>query len=150
MSDPNRVNVRRAAPDDYLRVAALLSELGRPRIMPDTTDRAQAVWERHLADRNTASLVAEADGEIVGFLSLVFRERLNCVSPQAWVPDLVVTEAARGQGAGRALLEQAFKEARVFGCDRVTLESGYTRKIAHQLYGAAGMSNGGYFFTRDL
>ena len=148
--NPNPPAVRRAAPGDFLSVAVLLAELGRPRLTPDTTDAAQAVYERHLADPNTASMVAEIDSATVGFLSLVFRERLNCVQPQAWIPDLVVTEAARGQGAAKALLAAAFEAAREFGCDRVTLESGYARTVAHRVYGAAGMNNSGYFFERAL
>lgn len=153
MTDTPNLNppaVRCAAPGDFLRVAALLAELGRPGLTPDTTDKAQAVYERHVADTNTASMVAEIDGEIIGFLSLVFRERLNCVQPQAWIPDLIVTEAARGRGASKALLTAAFEAAREFGCDRVTLESGYARTVAHRVYGAAGMNNSGYFFERAL
>ncbi len=148
--NPNPPAVRRAAPDDFLRVAALLAELGRPRLTLDATDKAQAVYERHIAEANTASMVAEIDGEIVGFLSLVFRERLNCVHPQAWIPDLIVTEAARGGGVAKALLQAASESARAFGCDRVTLESGYARAVAHQVYGAAGMNNSGYFFEKAL
>jgi GNAT superfamily N-acetyltransferase len=144
------LTVRAARPADFLPVAALLAELGRPRLTPDTADAAQAVYERHVADPRTASLVAEEGGEAVGFLSLVFRDRLNCVQPQAWVPDLIVTERARGRGAARALLEEAFRRARAHGCDRITLESGYARTVAHQVYGALGMSNDGYSFSRSL
>lgn len=146
----SKPTVRRAAPGDFPRVSALLAELGRPRVTPETSGAAQAVYARHIADPSAASLVAEWGGEVVGFLSLVFRERLNCVSPQAWIPDLIVTAPARGKGASRALLEAGFAEARAFGCDRVTLESGYARTVAHRVYGAAGMSNDGYFFSRAL
>ncbi len=69
--------MRPAGPEDFLRVSALLAELGRPRVTPETVDAAQAVYARHVADPETASLVAEAGGEVIGFLSLVFRERLN-------------------------------------------------------------------------
>ena len=110
----------------------------------------QAVYRRHLADSQTASLVAEVDGEVVGFLSLVFREHLNFIRPQAWIPDLIVTETARGLGAGRALLEAAFAAARQRGCEAIRLESGYGRKVAHQVYEAVGMTNGGYYFTKRL
>ena len=110
----------------------------------------QAVYERHVADPETTSLVAEVDGTLVGFLSLVFREHLNYVYPQGWIPDLIVTEAARGKGVARALLERAFTLAEEHGCDWVRLESGYARTTAHQVYGAVGMSNGGYYFTKRL
>ncbi len=144
----SEILVRPITSADFLPVAALLAELGRPRLTPEMADAAQAVYERHVADPQTASLVAEADGKIVGFLSLVFREHLNYVHPQGWVPDLIVTEAARGRGVARALLERAFSLAAERGCDWVRLESGYARTAAHQTYGAVGMSNDGYYFTK--
>jgi len=146
----SEIQVRPAAPADFLRVAALLTELGRPALTPETTEAARAVYERHVADSSTASLVAEADGSVVGFLSLVFREHLNYIHPQGWVPDLIVTEPARGGGAARALLEEAFAQAARHGCDWVRLESGYARLAAHQVYGKVGMSNDGYYFTKVL
>jgi len=146
----SEILVRPAEEEDFLRVAALLTELGRPRITPETADKAQATYRRHVSDPQTASLVAEAEGEIVGFLSLVFREHLNFVQPQAWIPDLIVTESARSLGAGRALLEAAFAAARQVGCEVVRLESGYGRKVAHQVYEAVGMTNGGYYFMKRL
>ena len=150
MPSMSALNIRRAMPADFPRVAALLAELGRPALTAETADAAQAVYERHLAGPWTASLVAESDGTIVGFLSLVFRDHLNFVHPQGWIPDLIVTESARGQGAARALLERAFAEAKAHGCDRVRLESGYQRTAAHKAYESVGMSNGGYFFTKAL
>ena len=146
----SEIHVRLAEPGDFLQVAALLAELGRPALTPETSEAAQAVYARHVADPETASLVAEHAGEIVGFLSLVFREHLNYVHPQGWVPDLIVTEAARGNGAARALLNRAFEQAKTRGCDWVRLESGYQRTAAHQAYTAVGMTNDGYYFTRTL
>lgn len=150
ISGMSEIHVRPITPADFLPVAALLAELGRPRLTPDSSDAAQAVYARHVADPQTASLVAEVDGTLIGFLSLVFREHLNYVHPQGWIPDLIVSEAARGRGAARALLERAFMLAEERGCDRVRLESGYARTAAHQAYGAVGMSNDGYYFTKGL
>ncbi len=146
----SEIHVRPITSDDFLPVAALLAELGRPALTPESSDAAWAVYERHLTDPQTASLVAEVDGSIVGFLSLVFREHLNYIHPQGWIPDLIVSEAARGKGVARALLERAFAQAEQHGCDWVRLESGYARLAAHQAYGAVGMSNDGYYFTKNL
>ena len=145
-----QLSIRPAAPADFFAVAALLAELGRPALTPETSDAAQGVYARHVADPNTASLVAEQDGKIIGFLSLVFREHLSYTHPQGWIPDLIVTEAARGQGAARALLEEAFAQARTRGCEWVRLESGYARTAAHSAYTAVGMSNDGYYFTKRV
>jgi len=144
------IRVRLAVAEDFAHVSALLTELGRPPVTEAAMQAARAVYGRHLAREGTASLVAARGGELLGFLSLEVREHLNYTRPQAWIPDLIVTEAARGQGAGRALLGRAFEIARGRGCDRVRLESGYARTVAHQVYLAAGMSNDGYYFTRSL
>lgn len=150
MADDSLVQVRAIRADDFETVAALLSELGRPTLTGETREPAHAVYARHLARPDTASLAAELEGTVVGFLSLEFRERLNRTQPQAWIPDLIVTASARGRGAGRALLERAFALARERDCWSVTLESGYARHVAHQLYRASGMNDGGLYFSLDL
>lgn len=142
--------VRRAEPADFPQVSKLLAELGRPQVTAAAAEAARAVYERHVGRDSTASLVAERGGYLLGFLSLEFREHLNYVRPQAWIPDLIVTESARGLGVGRALLARGFELAQGYGCDRVRLESGYARTVAHQVYEAVGMTNGGYYYTRDL
>jgi GNAT superfamily N-acetyltransferase len=145
-----RITIRLAAPDDFAAVAELLAELGRPRLTTETRDAAHEVYLRHVARADTASLVAEVAGEVVGFMSLEFRDRLNRTTPQAWIPDLIVTESRRGIGAGKALLLRGFDIARERGCGSVTLESGYNRKVAHEVYRAAGMVELGLFFDKQL
>jgi GNAT superfamily N-acetyltransferase len=144
------VIVRPAAPDDFAAVAKLLTLLGRPGLAPETTDTIKCVYEHCLSRDDAAPHVAEVDGEVVGFISLEFRQRLNRVSLQAWIPDLVVAESHRGLRAGKALLMRAFEIARERNCWSVTLESGAHRKIAHQLYKTSGMREVGSYFLMDL
>jgi GNAT superfamily N-acetyltransferase len=144
------VIVRPAAPADFVAVANLLTLLGRPGLTPETTDAIKGVYEHHLSCEDSAPQVAEVDGEVVGFISLEFRRRLNRVSLQAWIPDLVVAESHRGLGAGKALLMRAFELARERKCWSVTLESGSHRTVAHQLYMTSGMKNVGSYFLMDL
>ncbi len=138
--------IRPAADQDFPAVAALLTELGRPKLTPETEVAAREVFRRHTSRQDTASLVAECDGLVVGFLSLEFRDRLNRTRLQAWIPDLIVTAEYRGRGIGQALLDAAFARARQRGCWGVTLESGYQRKEAHRLYLRVGMRDAGKFF----
>jgi GNAT superfamily N-acetyltransferase len=145
-----RVRVRRANEMDFQAVARLLGELGRPALTPETDRPAHEVYLRHVTRPDTASLIAEVEGEAVGFLSLEFRERLNRTTLQAWIPDLIVTEAHRGTGAGKALLLHAFDMARHRGCWAVTLESGFQREVAHAFYEGLGMTRDGYYFTHLL
>jgi GNAT superfamily N-acetyltransferase len=142
--------VRPAEPDDFNDVAALLAELGRPVLIPETREAARQVYLRHLARPDTDSHVAVAEGVVVGFISLEYRERLNRTRPQGWIPDLLVTKASLGTGAGKALLLRAFERAKEYGCYEVTLESGFQREVAHQVYAHVGMERLGYYFTKAL
>ena len=85
-------------------------------------------------------VLALLDGPPVGFISLEFRHPFFTTAPQAWIPDLVVTESARGRDIGAALLDAAFAEAIRRGAYAAALESGHQRQVAHRLYEAAGMS----------
>lgn len=144
------VQIRPAAAADFAAVTRLLAELGRPAVPAEDEPAARAVYLRHLARPDTASLVAEIDGRVIGFMSLEFRERLNRTRPQAWIPDLIVTEPARGLGAGKALLLRGIELARARGCWSVVLDSGYSREVAHQLYRSVGMRDEGLYFIIHL
>ena len=153
-----RHNIRQAEARDFLAVsrthgdrnAALLQELGRGELSSITQPIFRERYVRHIARADTESLVVEEQGQVVGFLSMEFRERLNRSNREAWVPDLIVNEASRGRGLGRALLQAAFEIAREQGCYRLTLESGHDREIAHHLYLATGMREEGSFFGINL
>ena len=95
-------------------------------------------------------MVEDEAGNVVGCCSLHYRPRLNRPRPDAWIPDLVVDPAARRRGAGRALLAEAERLARERGAWQLTLESGYQRTEAHQMYVAFGMANEGYYFGKRL
>jgi GNAT superfamily N-acetyltransferase len=144
---PMTVSVRLAEAGDFEAVTRLLIELGRPAVAPTDVPEARLVYDRHVERDDTASLVAEADSEVVGFCSLEFRDRLNRTTEQAWIPDLIVTQSHRSTGAGRALLDEAFELARRRGCWAVTLESGWKREVAHRFYETAGMEREGYYYT---
>jgi GNAT superfamily N-acetyltransferase len=145
------MNVRSAEPRDFDAVTALLEELGRNTVTDDIRDRCREVYAAQVSDPAADHLVAEdEEGRVVGFCSLHFRKRLNHTTPQAWVPDLIVTAALRGSGVGRALLEHAERRAIERGCWDLTLESAYHRIEAHKFYGAFGMRDAGKYFHKLL
>lgn len=57
---------------------------------------------------------------------------------RAWVEDVVVDSAARGQGAGQALVEAAVAHAEKIGARTVDLTSRPSREAANRLYQRAG------------
>lgn len=145
------MRVRRAREGDFEAVTALLEELGRARVTEDTQAEAERVFLASLEEPGAGPLVVEGDDDaLVACCSLHFRPRLNCPTPDAWIPDLIVTSAARRRGAARMLLEEAERLASERGCWALTLESGFQRKEAHVLYEAFGMENQGYYFGKLL
>lgn len=81
---------------------------------------------------------ADADGQrpILGMLSLATFEIPTGV--RAWIEDVVVDEAARGHGAGLALVEAALEHAKGIGARTVDLTSRPSREAANRLYRRAG------------
>lgn len=145
------VSVRPARSSDWASVAALLAELGRPAALGLPEEPAlREVFEAYLKRPDATALVAESDGRVIGFCDVELRVRLNFAEPQAWVPDLIVTEAARGTGAGRALLAEAERLARERGCWGMTLESAAWRTGAHTFYRHTGWNDAGLAFTKPL
>ena len=89
------------------------------------------------------TVVAEADGAVVGVCSLEWRDPFWTAETHAWLPDLIVTESARGRGIGRALLADAVAAAAAHGAAQLSLESGPTRTAAHGLYRSSGFAEAG-------
>jgi GNAT superfamily N-acetyltransferase len=148
---PAGVEIRPIRDDDadFEATTALLAELGRPAPTDEKLPALLRTYAQHVARAGTGSLLALLDGRPAGFISLEFRQPFFTRAPQAWIPDLVVTEAARGRDIGAALLDAAFAEALRRGAYAAALESGHQRAVAHRLYVAAGMSDVGVFAWLD-
>jgi ribosomal protein S18 acetylase RimI-like enzyme len=76
------------------------------------------------------------DDTIVGVATLV--TFFIPTGTRAWIEDVIVDEAARGQGVGEALTEAMLAEARVRGCVTVDLTSRPSREAANRLYQKLG------------
>jgi GNAT superfamily N-acetyltransferase len=145
------VEVREAHGSDWPAVSALLAELGRPDVRgADDEDDHRQAFGQYLARPDAVGLVAVDDGNVVGFIDLEFRQRLNFGTPEAWVPDLVVAEDSRSRGAGKALLTEALARARARGCWALELESAVWRERAHAFYVREGMKHTGQSCTKLL
>lgn len=132
---------------DFEAVTRLLAELGRPAPTDAKLPALRRTYAQHVGRTETASMLALRDGAAVGFVSLEFRQPFFDAAPRAWVPDLIVTDAARGHGIGAALLDAALAAAVNRGASGLVLESGHHRAVAHRLYTAAGMADVGSYMT---
>lgn len=83
-------------------------------------------------------LIARDDesGRVLGSLTLVIFPIPTGI--RAWIEDVVVDEAARGQGVGEALNQFALDRARTEGARTVDLTSRPTRVAANRLYQRLG------------
>jgi len=145
------VHVRMATPADWPAVAGLLVELGRGVAAGTAADPThQLQFAGHIRQIDHVTLVAEDDGAVIGVIDMEYHQRLGDHRPQARVHDLIVTDRARGTGAGRALLFRAEELARRRGCFRMTLVTANWRGDAIAFYERQGWQSYGSWFVKQL
>ena len=112
----------------FVRLTPQLSSSNPP---PTAVELAEIV-----ASPATVLFVARVDGVILGSLTLaLFRIPTGL---RAWIEDVVVDGAARGQGVGEALNQAALDHARSVGARTVDLTSRPSREAANRLYQRIG------------
>lgn len=145
------MKIRDATQTDWPDVAALLAELGRPDVRATAQEAgARRLYETYLQRADAVALVAELAGDVVGFVDLELRMRLNHRGPEAWIGELIVARGRRGSGVGTALLRAAEVRARAAGCWGVTLESANWREDAHRFYEREGWTQDALAFTKAI
>jgi len=124
--------VREVTLDVVAAFARLVPQLSSSSPAPTADELAEIV-----AQPGTTLFVARADDNtIVGSLTLVtFRIPTGL---RAWIEDVVVDEAARGQRAGERLTLAALDKARAAGASTVDLTSRPSRAAANRLYQKVG------------
>jgi len=114
-------------------MARLLPQLNPHAPLPGLADLQRVI------DSGTCDLFTvrkSPDSPIAGTLTLaVFR---TPIAWHAWVEDVVVDQASRGEGLGRLLLTAAIERARERGATRIDLTSRPEREAANRLYQSMG------------
>ena len=79
-------------------------------------DVTASTWQR-LLDPETPveGLVAVRDDEVIGFVNYVVHPSTWAIADSCYLEDLFVSPAARGSGAGRALIAAVLERARSSG-----------------------------------
>ena len=110
------------------------------RLMPQLSPRLGAPSRevlRRVAGSETGELLAAVAGErIVGVLTLAWYDAPS--GRKAWIEDVVVDGAARGCGAGDALVRAAEEHAARIGAGKVMLTWNPAREAARALYRKVG------------
>jgi GNAT superfamily N-acetyltransferase len=137
--------IRDAHAADAEAVASLLTQLGYPSdadTVEERLDRLRVVGDR--------VVVAELDGELVGLAHLQVTPAIELDRPVAKVGALVVDEARRRHGIGRALVDALEAEARRRGCEVLFLTTSERRDDAHAFYERVGLEHTGRRYGRML
>ncbi|NUP38200.1 MAG: GNAT family N-acetyltransferase [Streptomyces sp.] len=136
-------------PVPYIRHASLDDEETLGRLDRDTWSplhsvqpRPQPPYEPFYSERfgPRDHLVAEIDGEVVGYIRLGCPTPLACNAHVRQIQGLVVADEARGAGVGRALLRAVREEARRHGARRLTLRVLGHNTPARTLYETEGFA----------
>ncbi len=82
--------------------------------------------------------VAEAGGQVVGFVSVVYYRTLFHRVGTALINELVVTHEMRGRGIGQALIRTVIDAARTRGMDEVEVSTEQGNLAARRFYRRCG------------
>ena len=96
------------------------------------------------------ALVAERDGKLLGLTHYIFHRSTISIGPNCYLQDLFTSEAARGQGVGRALINGVYEQARIAGSPRVYWLTHQTNHTAMQLYDKVAEHSGFVVYRKFL
>ena len=108
-------------------------------------------WSRFFdASEPVHALVAEKDGRLLGLVHYLFHRSTTLFGPTCYLQDLFTTEAERGQGVGRALIESVYERARTAGSLRVYWQTHETNVTAMALYDKVAERSGFLVYRKRL
>ena len=163
MAEPSRVRLRPMTQDEYVAwreqsVRDYAADIATSRDLDPAAAAAQSAGEfaqllpDGLASPDmhlwTAVIDEGAGDEVVGIGWFELRQRASGVS--AWIYDISLDPARRGQGLGRGLLDALHDAARDLGATSMTLNVFGDNATAIRLYESSGYTVTAQQMKRDL
>ena len=121
------------ASSDAERLASLLTDEGYPAGASDLAARIE-----RFAGAESRVLVAEAGGEVVGFIAFHLLPRFETDERFARIVALVVDPGVRERGVGRLLMTEVEAVARDEGAGFLEITAGHHRPDARKLFESLG------------
>ncbi|MBN9005613.1 MAG: GNAT family N-acetyltransferase [Rhizobiales bacterium] len=151
---PDGLIVRPVVRDDYAQwlplwdgYNAFYERSGPTALDPEIT---RMTWARFFdAYEPVHALVAESGGQLLGLTHYLFHRSTTAIAPNCYLQDLFTSEAARGKGVGRMLINGVYERARIAGSPRVYWQTHKTNHTAMQLYDKVA-ENSGFVVYRKL
>ena len=140
------MQIRAAELTDGMAIAVLLSDLG----YPVTEALVNQGIQRQLDHPDAVLLVAAAEDNILGMISLHFIPQLGLPGDFCRISYFCVSPEARGQGVGAALEVHACGLARGTGCDRMEVHCHSRRILAHRFYNRQGYTESPKYLIKPL
>ena len=142
--------VRRAAPADLDALAPLFDAYRRFYEQPGDIALASAYLHDRLERGESVVLVAEADGQLLGFCQL-YPTWCSVAAARIFVLyDLFVDDGVRRSGVGRQLMLAAEAFGREAGAVRLDLSTARTNARAQALYESLGWQRDDVYLTYNL
>jgi GNAT superfamily N-acetyltransferase len=96
------------------------------------------------------ALVAEHAGKLAGLVHYLFHRSSTQLRSNCYLQDLFTVESARGQGIGRALIEEVYRRAAQAGSGRVYWQTHETNATAMKLYDKVAEKSGFIIYSKDF
>jgi GNAT superfamily N-acetyltransferase len=116
------MEIRKAAEGDIPHLLPLMRELAEfEKYAADFAVTGAVLHERGFlrSPPDFHCLIAEDDGELVGFLVYYFVPYTYRAKPNLIIKELYIAEPNRGTGAGKLLMKAVAKEAALTGCGMI-------------------------------
>jgi GNAT superfamily N-acetyltransferase len=117
--------------------------------LPDSV--TDTTWERFFDPNEPVHcLVAEDEKNLMGIVHYIFHRNTWMTGPVCYLQDLFTSEAARGQGVGRKLIESVYDKAKEAGSPRVYWMTHETNTQAMILYDKVAEKSGFLQYRKQI
>ncbi|AJG24199.1 GNAT family N-acetyltransferase [Cupriavidus basilensis] len=153
MTDP--ILIRPAEPSDFEAWKVLWDGYnafyGRKAETALPAEITRMTWSRFFdAYEPMHALVAERSGELLGLVHYLFHRSTIQIGPSCYLQDLFTSEAARGAGVGRALIQAVYQRAEAAGAKRVYWQTHETNTTAMKLYDKVAENSGFVVYRKPV
>jgi GNAT superfamily N-acetyltransferase len=108
-------------------------------------------WSRFFDEHEPMhALVAHHSGQMCGLAHYLYHRSTIQLAPTCYLQDLFTSEAARGQGVGRALIHAVYERAKAAGSPRVYWQTHESNAAAMKLYDKLAEKSGFLVYRHTL
>jgi GNAT superfamily N-acetyltransferase len=146
-----RIEIRPIQPDERAAWEPLWSgylTFYETAVSPEVTE---TTWRRiHDPDEPIYALGAYLDGRLIGIVHYLFHRSTWTIEDYCYLQDLFTAVEARGQGAGRALVEAVYQQAQEARASRLYWHTHESNAVARGLYDTLADRSGFIVYRRIL